>query len=126
LPAFLVDHGLKNGYGPYWIAPVTTASTDGRASIHAVITDFAGLIGPFRWFSEESEYTHFANFVVIDLDPDEYKFFAVTTKRVIQTFGAPASIYPVGTRFIVLVWDHNITPALSTGRSFTLSYWGHP
>jgi hypothetical protein len=107
LDIFLVDHHLVNGYGPYWLASITTVHTQGVVTIRPVISPNNDYIQPNYWLAENDWFASPATFVVFGRDDS----FNITIDTAIKTFGKPDNAYKVD-NYTVLVWKRNITPEL--------------
>jgi hypothetical protein len=107
LDSFLVSHHLKNGYGPYWLASVTTVHSKGAVSIRQVYSPNDDYLHPFYWLVEDNWFSSNATFLVFDNENS----FNVNTVTAINTFGKPKDTYRVD-NYSVLVWDKNISPDL--------------
>jgi hypothetical protein len=107
LDTFLVDHHLANGYGPYWLASITTVHTQGAVTIRPVISPNNDYIQPFYWLAEKDWFTSKASFLAFDRDNS----FNISTDTAIKTFGKPDNTYKID-NYTILVWNRNITPCL--------------
>jgi hypothetical protein len=107
LDTFLVDHHLVNGYGPYWLASITTVHTQGVVTIRPVISPNDDYIQPFYWLAENDWFTSPATFLAFDRNNS----FNISSDTAIKTFGKPDNTYKVD-NYTVLVWNKNITPEL--------------
>jgi hypothetical protein len=107
---------LDRGYGPYWVAAITTATAGGDIAVRPVEPEGSGL-GPMellasrRWF--ESDRRPF-RFVV--LQPPSYNGgdSGVTQSLVTATFGPPARQETIGP-YEVLVFNQDLRPLLLSG-----------
>jgi len=113
---WLQANQLDRGYGPYWVAAITTATAGGDVAVRPV--EPAGsslrpmtLLASRRWF--ESDRRPF-RFVV--LQPADYNGgdSGVTKSLVTATFGSPARQATFGP-YEVLVWDQDLRPVLLSG-----------
>ena len=116
LAAWLEDHGLKQGYGPYWDASIVTASGRGRVAVRPVrgrdLQSGQRVIEPFRWMSDRAWYLDQpANFVVFKRDPAPKFGFFINEGLCVTCFGTPSAIHTVGP-YVVMVWDHDLRPKL--------------
>jgi hypothetical protein len=116
LASWLSDHGLKQGYGPYWDASIVTASGRGQVAVRPVrgriLHTGERVIEPFRWMSDKAWYLDApANFVVFKRDPAPKFGFLIDEHLCAACFGTPSAIHSVGP-FIVMVWDHDLRPKL--------------
>ena len=105
LATWLVGHHLKNGYGSYWCCADTVALAHDRVR---PIMERNGAMAPFLWAVSSDWYHESANFVVADKSNEE----GVSEKALRKAFGAEAKRYVVGP-FIVMVYDHDLTPLLA-------------
>ncbi len=114
--AWLEDHGLRFGYGPYWDASIATVSGCGRVAVRPVrgrdLRSGQRVIEPFRWMSDQAWYLDEpANFVVYKRDPAPKFGFLINERNCIECFGALSTKYSVGP-YDVLVWKRDLRPLL--------------
>ena len=107
LATWLESHHLKNGYGSYWCCADTVALTRDRVHVRPIMERDGGM-APFLWAANSDWYHEPANFVVADKSNEE----GVSEKALRKAFGAEAKRYVVGL-FIVMVYDHDLTPLLA-------------
>jgi hypothetical protein len=114
--AWLRANHLDRGYGPYWVAALTTATAGGNVAVRPV--EPAGpslrpmtLLASRRWFED-----HRRPFRFVVLQPAGYNGgdSGVTKSIVTATFGSPARQETFGP-YEVLVWDQDLRPALLSG-----------
>jgi hypothetical protein len=114
--AWLRANHLDRGYGPYWVAALTTATAGGNVAVRPV--EPAGpslrpmtLLASRRWFED-----HRRPFRFVVLQPADYNGgdSGVTKSIVTATFGSPARQETFGP-YEVLVWDQDLRPALLSG-----------
>jgi hypothetical protein len=109
---------LDRGYGPYWVAGITTATAGGDIAVRPVEPAGPGLrpmklLASRRWF--ESDRRPF-RFVILQPPGFNGGDSGVTQSLVTATFGPPdrqESIYP----YEVLVWGRDLRPVLASGGS---------
>ena len=94
LAQFLIQNGLKYGYGKFWNASHVTLSSKEQTAVRAII--YAGDAGmvKFNWFCKNSWYQpEFSNFVVIeDADAQSGDAFGITKENVRKSVGKPANV----------------------------------
>lgn len=105
--AWLLSHGLTNGYGSYWDSAVTTLRSEGRVQVSPVLTN-GRPIHPYYWFVDQNWYHAPAHFLIFDTDS---KPSDVSLQTATQTFGPPDSSVQIGPETI-LVWTKDISPIL--------------
>ena len=116
LAGWLEDHGLKQGYGPYWDASIVTASGHGRVAVRPVrgrdLHTGQRVIEPFRWMSDRAWYLDEpATFVCFKRDPAPKFGFFITEPLCASCFGTPSATHTVGP-YTVMTWDHDLRPQL--------------
>jgi hypothetical protein len=104
---WLASRNLREGYGQYWVAGLTTVSGRGAVAVRPVM----GVDGTLRanrqfasrrWFDGDRPF----RFVVVDrVKPD-----GVDEQAAVATFGPPVEIGDIGP-YRVLVWDRNLSVA---------------
>lgn len=104
---------LDSGIGDYWTANITTMATSGRVRVRAVATS-CGRYAPYAWEAKKSwfEPPNRATFLVIETHIPAGD--AETPATAIAQFGKPRQTAVIG-GYEVLVWDHNLLPAISSG-----------
>ncbi len=113
LDTFLVDHHLQNGYGPDWLASLTTVHTQELVTIRPVISPNNDYIQPFHWLAENDWFASKATFLAYDRGNS----FNISADVAIKTFIEPDDTYRID-NYLVLVWNRNITPALQHPESW--------
>lgn len=103
----LENHGLSYGYSSFWNASSTTVLSDEKEKVRAVICDGSSLM-MFNWFCRNDWYTQKANYVITTQDD----IFGITQKNVETILGPPSSVIESG-KYIVLVFDYDISSVLS-------------
>jgi hypothetical protein len=110
LSSWLAAHHLRTGLSGYWEANVVTLTTGDTVQVRQV-TVTHGRVVPYRieykaeWYDPHRSS---ANFVVLArAATSEYPGFT-NEAAVLTTFGRPAHIYHVGSRYEVLVWNRNL------------------
>ena len=111
LSSFLIEKHLINGYGPYWVASITTVHSNETVKIRAVTSSDHKYIRPFIWLAENDWYNENATFMIIDSTNVVEKPYNIDWKTAINTFGQPNKYYQIQ-NYEVLVWDRNISPDL--------------
>lgn len=111
LSEFLISQHLQNGYGPYWVASITTVHSGGAVSIRPVICTGGKSMKPYDWLSEEDWYQQRSTFLVVDRSEKE-KSYNITEKTAVSAFGTPRQIYRID-GYEILVWDKDISPKLA-------------
>jgi hypothetical protein len=111
--SWLLANHLTAGIGDYWAANITTVADGGRVRVRSVVTS-CGRFVPDAWESNESWYErpNTATFLVLALtspagadgSPGEAK----------AQFGVPQRTARIGA-YEVLVWNHDLLPAVTTG-----------
>jgi hypothetical protein len=109
---WLTARHLTAGIGGYWEANVLTVSTGGRIAVRSV-TLSCGRFAPYAWETRRAWYEppDTATFLIIPLPEGGMNG---TSALAAAQFGAPR----LATRidgFEVLVWDHNLLPAVTSG-----------
>jgi hypothetical protein len=110
LSAWLSNHNLNEGFGPYWSSSIVTALTANRVRVRALISDGQGKLKPFE-FMANKEWYHYsltgdANGVFV-LVYDVYSVAPAafySEAEVIRTFGDPREKHQVGA-YIINVYD---------------------
>jgi hypothetical protein len=110
LTSWLADHHLRTGLSGYWEANVVTLTSSNTVQIRQV-TVSRGQVVPYfteyeaAWFDPHQSS---ANYVVLArTGTAEYPGFT-NERAVLATFGPPAHVYRVGSRYEVLVWNRNL------------------
>ena len=110
LTSWLADHHLHTGLSGYWEANVVTLTSRNTVQIRQV-TVSGGQVVPYfteyktAWFDPRQSS---ANYVVLArAGTAEYPGFT-NERAVLATFGPPAHVYHVGSRYEVLVWNRNL------------------
>ena len=105
---------LDRGYGPYWVAALTTATAGGDVAVRPVEPAGSGLrpmtlLASQRWFEDDRRPFRF-----VVLQPAGFNGgdSGVTLSLVASAFGPPARQETFGA-FEVLVWDRDLRPLLS-------------
>jgi hypothetical protein len=111
--SWLTSRKLATGLADdYWIANGTTVNTSGRVSVR-VVSLSCGRFIPFAWNTKKQWYEppNTANFLVISLP--EGSTGTTTAGAATAQFGAPRLTARIGSDE-VLVWNHNVLPAVSS------------
>ena len=95
---------LHLGYADYWQANIITLLTKEKVQVAQTVVSPTGRIAPEHWNSKADWYKTPANFYICL--PDD-KYF----RAALATFGRPSEINQVG-QYRVMIWDHDIQPAL--------------
>jgi hypothetical protein len=111
--SWLAEHGLTDGLGGYWQADSITLDTNGKVRVSSVDVGSRGRIGEKLWETDTTQYDpsrHTATFVVAG-GPAAVGPIRGLADAAIRTFGQPAHSYHIQ-GYTILVWNHNILPAL--------------
>jgi hypothetical protein len=110
--SWLTARHLTAGIGDYAAANATTVATSGRIQVRSVLLS-CGRFAPYAWESKKPWYEppDTASFLI--LVPPSGSFNGTTAAATAQ-FGAPQRTARIGP-YEVLVWDHNLLPAISSG-----------
>lgn len=111
LSSFLSEKNLIYGYGPYWVASITTVHSNEMVKIRAVTSSDNKYIRPFIWLAENDWYNENATFIVIDSTNVVEKPFNIDWETAVNTFGQPYKTFRVD-NYDILVWNRNISPDL--------------
>jgi hypothetical protein len=110
LTSWLEAHHLRTGLSGYWESNVVTLTSSDAVQIRQVWA-VGGRVVPYHteyktaWYDPRQSS---ANFVVIARNaPTDYPGFT-NEPAVLATFGKPARVYYVGSRYEVLVWNRNL------------------
>ena len=110
LTSFLAAHHMHTGLSGYWEANVVTLTSSDAVQIRQVWV-VGGRVVPYHteyksdWYDPHQSS---ANFVVLTrAATSEYPGFTAR-RAVLATFGPPAHVYDVGSRYQVLVWNKNL------------------
>jgi hypothetical protein len=111
--SWLTANHLTAGIGDYWAANITTAAASDRVRVRAVSLS-CGRFAPYAWESKKSWYEppNTATFLVLPLD-SRAKSDGTPADATTQ-FGVPQRTARVGA-YRVMVWDHDLLPALTSG-----------
>lgn len=106
LASALVEQGLTQGFGTYWLSSgVTVASgfqTDVRPVMGSDLSSFQ------QWLTKKTDDWDYANFVIVD----ESEESDVIEERIIDSIGVPSKKISINDSAI-LVWDKNILPYIN-------------
>ena len=111
--SWLTAHHLTAGMGDYWTANVTTVATSGRVQVRPVVLS-CGRFSPDAWESKESWYGPPNTATFLLLDRTGVTGADGTAADAIRQFGPVRQTARVGA-YEVLVWNHDLLPALSAG-----------
>lgn len=113
IAAWLEQHHLSRGYGPYWDASILDLYSGGRVTVRAITGSYSlrreVVVVPYLWFVERSWYGKDIDTRFVIYDPADYG--DVTRSTIAETFGPPAREHHIG-KYTILVWDHPIYAAL--------------
>ncbi len=111
--SWLTANHLPSGIGDYWTANVTTVATSGRVKVRPVNLS-CGRFSPDAWESRQSWYQppSTATFLLIALTSAAGS--DGTAADATAQFGPPQRTARIGA-YEVLVWDHDLLPALTGG-----------
>jgi len=110
LSEWLQKHKLQRGYADYWQANIVTLIAEEKVQVGQLVLSPAIRLAPEHFNSKSEWYLQPANFYICL--PDDKHYHAA-----LATFGPPREINSVG-RYRIMVWDHDIQPAL---RDYTLT-----
>jgi hypothetical protein len=110
--SWLTSHHLTAGIGDYWAANITTVGTGGQVQVRPVVS-YCGRFTPDTWESRDTWYRrpNTASFLVLGLTSGAG--MSGTAAQAAAQFGAPVQTARVGL-YEILVWNHNVMPALRT------------
>jgi hypothetical protein len=110
--SWLTVHHLTAGIGEYWTANVTTVATSGRVEVRPVSLS-CGRFSPDAWESRQSWYSppSTATFLLLALTSAAG---TIGTADATAQFGPAQRTARIGV-YEVLVWNHNLMPALTGG-----------
>jgi hypothetical protein len=110
--SWLAAQHLTAGIGDYWTANITTVATSGRVAVRPVRRS-CGRFVPKAWESKRSWYQPpgTATFLVLALTGAAGADGAPAAAA--AQFGKPERVTRIGA-YEVLVWDHNLLPALTS------------
>jgi hypothetical protein len=113
--SWLTEHHLTAGVGDYWAANITTVATGGHVQVRPVVS-YCGRFVPDTWESKDTWYQrpNTASFLVLGLTSGAGR--SGTAAQAATQFGAPAQTARVGL-YEILVWRHNVLPALGSPAS---------
>ncbi len=109
--SWLTAHHLTAGIGEYWTANVTTVATGGRVEVRPV-TISCGRFSPDAWESRQSWYAPPSTPTFLLLALAGASGTNVGAADATAQFGAAQRTARIGT-YEVLVWNHNLLPALT-------------
>ena len=111
--SWLTANHLTSGIGDYWTANVTTVATSGRVEVRPVDLS-CGRFSPYAWESRESWYQppSTATFLLLALTIGAGS--DGTAADATAQFGPPQRTARIGA-YEVLVWNHDLLPALTGG-----------
>jgi hypothetical protein len=106
------DH-LTDGIGDYWAANITTVATGGQVRVRGVAVS-CGRFAPYVWETRMPWYEppSTARFLVLGLSAVAGQ--DGTASQAVAQFGAPLRTARIGA-YEVLVWNHNLLPAVTGG-----------
>ena len=112
ISAWLEQHHLSHGYGPYWDASILSLYSGGRVTVRALTAADVprrGIVDvPYLWFVEPGWYDKDVGARFVIYDPADYG--DVKRSTITATFGRPASEHRIG-KYTILVWRHPIYAA---------------
>jgi hypothetical protein len=113
VPSWLTAHHLTAGIASYWAANITTVATSGRVEVRPVRIS-CGRFTPDPWEAEESWYQppSTATFLVLGLASTAGAHRAAADA--VAQFGPPQRTAGIGA-YEVLVWHHDLLPAVTGG-----------
>jgi hypothetical protein len=111
LAAWLLQHGLTNGYGGYWESNIVTLSGGERVRVLPVLDGSGGLM-PSAWNTSLRWYAvnPAAPVTFLVYRPDAV-WRGVDEAAARTTFGEPIQTMTYGP-YRILVWDHDLAPSL--------------
>ncbi len=109
--SWLLANQLTAGFGDYWAANIATVVAGGRVQVRPV-TISCGRFAPYAWEAKKSWYQrpNTATFLVLSPGSGSANGTAAATAQ----FGPPQRTVRIG-GYQVLVWDHDLIPAATTG-----------
>ena len=116
---WLLGHGLKRGYAPYWEANLMTVESKGRLQVLPVLGQDDG-IASYHYLSREDWYRDSSagggtRFVVVrdiagdPANPDPSVNYGLSEDLAVRAFGPPAGTASVE-HYRVLYWNFDLTP----------------
>lgn len=111
--SWLTAHHLTAGIGDYWTANITTVATSGRVEVRPVIVSCARFT-PDAWESRQSWYASASTATFLLLALTRPAGADGTAAVATAQFGPAQRTVQIGT-YEVLVWNHNLLPALTSG-----------
>jgi hypothetical protein len=111
--SWLTVNHLASGIGTYWTANITTVATSGRVEVRPVYLS-CGRFSPYAWESKQSWYAPPSSptFLVLGLTGAAGADGAAA--QATAQFGSPQRTARIGA-YEVLVWNHDLRPALTGG-----------
>ncbi len=110
--SWLVKNHLTDGIGGYWAANITTVATSDQVRVRGVRVS-CGRFAPYAWETKKPWYEppSTATFLVLPLPASpSYGTIAEAAAQ----FGTPSRTARIGA-YEVLVWNHNLLPAVTGG-----------
>ena len=113
LARLLQGRGLQHGYSGYWSGGLLTVLTHGNVRCLALVDDGSGPLHPFAWLTNLDWYSVSAStwhgkvfFIAADQPASPIE---LGQQRILQLFGKPGEIIPVGTLKID-IYDTTTSP----------------
>jgi hypothetical protein len=112
--SWLLAHHLAAGLGDYWAANITTVAAGGRVRVRPV-TISCGRFAPYAWEAKESWYQqpNTATFLVLSPSSGGGPANGATAEAAAQ-FGPAQRTARIG-GYQVMVWDHDLIAAVTSG-----------
>jgi hypothetical protein len=111
--SWLTVNHLASGIGTYWTANITTVATSGRVEVRPVYLS-CGRFSPYAWESKQSWYAPPSSPTFLVLGLTGAAGADGTAARAAAQFGSPQRTARIGA-YEVLVWNHDLLPALTGG-----------
>ena len=109
IAAWLKQHHLQSGYGPYWDASILTLYSGGKVSVRAITGAFDQrhrvVLIPYLWIVMRNWYQRSPDTRFVIYDPADYG--DVQRSTIVRTFGPPAQKHDIG-KYVIFIWDHPI------------------
>jgi hypothetical protein len=111
--SWLTANHLTSGIGDYWTSNITTVATSDRVEVRPVSLS-CGRFSPYAWESRQSWYAPANTATFLLLVRTSPGGADGTAADATAQFGAAQRTAQIG-RYEVLVWNHNLLPALTGG-----------
>jgi hypothetical protein len=111
--SWLTENHLTAGIGTYWTANITTAATGGRVEVRPVVLS-CGRFAPYAWESRKAWYEPPAAATFLVLALTKSTGANGTAADATAQFGPAQRTARIGP-YEVLVWNHDLMPAVAGG-----------